>query len=58
MSDWQDRLAEMVKKAEMKARALREAEEVSKLLPTPVMPREAVELKREQLRKLDEHTKE
>lgn len=34
------------------------AEEISKKLPSPVMPRSAVEKKRKQLRDLDEQTKE
>lgn len=47
------------KKSEEKQEAAKEgAEEISKRLPAAVMPREAVEKKRKQLKDLDEATKE
>lgn len=35
-----------------------DAEAISKTLPSPVMPREAIEKKRSRLQRLDEETKE
>jgi hypothetical protein len=55
----QDQKPLMVKIAEL-LRMKREdvPEAVSKKLPAVIMPREAVEKKREQLRKLDEQTRD
>lgn len=49
----------MVKMAELLRMKRGEVPEaVSKKLPEVIMPRKAVEMKREQLRKIDEQTKE
>lgn len=49
----------MVKMAELlRMKRAEVPEAVSKKLPGVIMPRKAVEMKREQLRKIDEQTKE
>ena len=49
-------MAEMLRAKDWAAKS--GAEEVSKKIPAPVMPREAVEKKRQQLRDLDAQTKD